>query len=107
MTLSPDDTEQQAFRVYEDAPMPDGDALLLLDDTVCLELAGLADDWHDEGRRGLVALLTETTSCSVRLAIARAGSRLHDSDYQVWRDLHASLRDSHIELRPLRALPAA
>lgn len=86
--------------------MQDGDALLLLDDAVCLELEGMANQWDDAGRRGLVAMLT-TTSRRVLVAIARRGGQLQLSDYQLWRELHQELRGTDVELLPVRALPAA
>ena len=70
-----DPSEERAFRLYEDDPMADGDALLLLDGTVCLELAGMADNWDDLGRRNLVEILT-TTAHRVQVAIARERSDL-------------------------------
>ena len=100
-----DSREEQALRAYTDDPMEDGDALLLLDDTVCLEIEGLANQWDDAGRRGLVDMLT-TTSRRVQVAIARRGGKLLPSDYQLWRELHQELRDTDIELLPVRALPA-
>jgi hypothetical protein len=96
-----------ALRIYADHPLDDGDAVLLLDDTVCLELAGLADNWDDERRRSTVHVLRETTSSRVAVAIARPGGDLKRGDFQLWRDLHAELRDSEIALLPVRALPAA
>jgi len=101
-----DPSEERSLRSYEDDPMADGDALLLLDGTVCLELAGLANSWDDIGRRNLVEILT-TTSRRVQVAIARERSDLRPGDYQLWRELHESLRDTGVELLPVRALPAA
>jgi len=101
-----DPSEEQAFQIYENDPLADGDALLLLDGTVCLELAGLADSWDDLGRRNLVEILT-TTSRRVQVAIARERSDLRPDDYKLWRELHESLRDTGVELLPVRALPAA
>lgn len=99
-------SEEKSLRLYEDDPLCDGDALLLLDGTVCLELAGMADNWDDVGRRNLVEILT-TTSRRVQVAIAREHSNLRPGDYQLWRELHDSLRDTGVELLPVRALPAA
>ena len=101
-----DPSEEQAFQIYENDPLADGDALLLLDGTVCLELAGLADSWDDLGRRNLVEILT-TTSRRVQVAIARERSDLRPDDYKLWRELHESLRDTGVELLPVQALPAA
>lgn len=106
MTRAPD-REDVALQAYADDPMDDGDALLLLDDAVCVELAGLADAWDEHGCQSLSTVLTGAASSSVRLAIARPGAELHAGDYRIWRDLHAALRDSDLELRPLRALPAS
>ena len=100
-----DSREEQALRIYADHPLEDGDAVLLLDGTVCLELAHLANDWDDLGRRNLVGILT--TSQRVLVAIARHSSRLLPRDYELWRDLHQDLRGSEVELLPVRALPAA
>ena len=98
--------EQQALRIYAEHPLEDGDAVLLLDGEVCLEVAGLADHWDDIGRRNLVDIL-RTGSHRVLVAIARDRCRLRPSDYQLWRDLHSDVRDAQIELLPVRALPAA
>lgn len=101
------DKEQQVLRIYEQDPMPDGDGLLLLDDEVCLELAGMVGGVARDGSDALVGLLTEAASTSVRLLIARRGAALQPEDYRVWRELHSGLRDTGIELRTLWALPAA
>ena len=100
------DREQQALRIYADTPLEDGDAVLLLDETFCLELEGLADAWDEVGRRNLVEVLRRSAE-RVVVAIARDRSRLLPSDYQLWRDLHADLRDRDVDLLPVRALPAA
>jgi hypothetical protein len=43
-TTNPTSTDraEQALRTYGDSPLSDGDAVLLLDDSVCLELERLA-----------------------------------------------------------------
>lgn len=97
---------EMALRIYADEPLEDGDAVLLLDDTVCLEIERLADEWDDIGRRNLADILAKTAR-RVLVAIARDGSELLPSDYQLWRELHQELRDSAVELLPVRALPAA
>lgn len=96
----------EALRIYAETPLSNGDAILLLDDTVCLELAGLADHWDDLLRRNTAKILRDTAS-SVVVAIARPGAELLPRDFQLWRDLHAALRDTDVELHPVRALPAA
>ncbi len=97
--------ELQALDSYAQDPMRDGDGLLLLDGEVCLELADLASGWQLTGGESLIRLLT-STSRRVLVAIARTGAELRPSDYQLWRELHQGLRDSDVELLPLRALPA-
>ena len=42
----------------------------------------------------------------VVLAIARQGADLRVEDYRLWRELHQELRDSDVDLHPLKALPA-
>ena len=101
-----DDDRGTALQSYVEDPLEDGDALLLLDDTVCLELQGLADAWDDVGRRTLVDLLT-TTSRRVVVAIARTGGELLPGDYRIWRELHELLRDTEVDLLPVRVLPSA
>ena len=101
-----DSREHEVLRLYSDEPMEDGDAVLLLDDEVCLELAGMADEWDDEGRRHLVGVLVES-SHRVVVAIARQRAELKPGDYRIWRELHENLRDTGVELLPVRALPAA
>jgi hypothetical protein len=98
--------EDDVLRIYADAPMVDGDAVLLLDGEVCLELQGLADAWDDVGRRNLVSILVQTAT-RVRVAIARPRAELRPSDYQIWRDLHSDLAGTDVDLLPVRALPAA
>lgn len=98
--------QEAALQAYVDDPLEDGDALLLLDDAVCLELQGLADGWDDVGRRTLVDLLA-TTSRRVVVAFARTGGELLPGDYRIWRELHESLRATEVDLLPVRVLPAA
>jgi hypothetical protein len=100
------DGEDRVLRIYADAPMADGDAVLLLDGEVCLELQGMADAWDDLGRRNVVSILVQTSQ-RVMVAIARPRSELRPSDYQLWRDLHHDLAGTDVDLLPVRALPAA
>ncbi len=101
-----DGEEEDMLRVYTDAQMSDGDAVLLLDGQVCLELQGMADGWDDLGRRNLVSILVQTSQ-RVLVGIARPGASLRPSDYQLWRDLHQDLSGTDVDLLPVRALPAA
>ncbi len=48
-----------------------------------------------------------TNAATVLVLIARPDGELLDTDYQLWRELHAELRDSAVQLLPVRALPAA
>lgn len=98
--------EQEALQIYAEHPLDDGDTLLLLDDTVCLELTGLADHWDEVGRRNLVQVI-EAGARRVLVAIARDRARLLPGDHQLWRELHQDLRGTEVELLPVRALPAA
>jgi hypothetical protein len=66
----------------------------------------LADDWDDTVRRQLAAMLVGSTR-RVLLAIARDRAELQPGDYRIWRELHEQLRGSTVDLRPLRAMPAA
>jgi hypothetical protein len=105
--MTPDDDRlAEVLRIYADHPLEDGDAVLLIDDEVCLEIADLADDWDDVVRRSTTQVLLSTAS-RVQVAIARTSGVLRDSDYQLWRDLHADLRERDVQLLPVRALPAA
>ena len=93
------------LRRYVEDPLDDGDALLLVDDGVCLEIEGLADGWDDVVRRNLSRTLKQTAQ-RVVVAIARPRGELQPGDFALWRDLHADLGDD-VELLPVRALPAA
>ena len=97
---------EHALRIYADAPMSDGDVLLLLDDTVCLEFEQLTACWDAVSRRHLAEVVGSTASRAL-LAVAREGGELLPADYQLWRDLHEDLRATSVELLPVRALPAA
>ena len=103
-----DNTDRLAdlLNVYADHPLDDGDAVLVLDDQVCLEIEGLAQHWDPVVRRNTARIVRETSS-SVLVLIARPERVLLASDYQLWRDLHGDLRDSDVQLHPVRALPAA
>ena len=105
MTDEPDSLSE-ILAVYAEHPMRDGDVALVLDEKVCLEVEGLAREW-DPVLRANTAEIVRTTSQRVVVLIARRHSRLRASDYQLWRDLHADLRDSEVQLLPVRALPAA
>lgn len=102
-----DDMLTEALRIYADNPMRDGDvALLLLDEKVCVEVEGLASHWDPVLRENTAHIVREAAQ-RVVVCIARRHRKLRDSDYQLWRDLHADLRDSEVRLLPVRALPAA
>ena len=105
-SLDPLAQERHALATYYDDPLKPGDAVLLLDSATCLEITGLADDWCDQTRDNLVNVLT-TSARRVVVAVARPGYELAPRDYQLWRDLHAGLRGTGIDLPPLQALPAA
>lgn len=94
------------LRLYAEHPLDEGDAVLLLDDRVCLEIERLAIDWDDVLRRK-TADVVRASARRLLVAIARPRGVLLDSDYQLWRDLHADLRGSQVDLMPVRALPAA
>lgn len=100
------DAFDKALSVYAAHPIDDGDAVLFLDDRVCVEVPQLATEWDDQLRTNTAGILRRTAS-SVVVAIARPQLVLRPSDFQLWRDLHDELRETDIELRPLRALPAA
>lgn len=100
------DREEQALGVYRDAPLQDGDAVVLIDRQVCLELEQLATEWDDVLSRNLIKVL-RGAAARVLVAVARDGEVLRPSDYQLWRDLHVGLRDAGVDLLPIRALPAA
>ncbi|HVM26507.1 MAG TPA: hypothetical protein VM433_02420 [Mycobacteriales bacterium] len=94
------------LRIYADDPLDDGDAVLLVDDTTCLEVEGLADAWDDVVRGNLAKALRGSAS-RVVVAIARPGGDLRPGDFRLWRELHQELRGSDVELLPVKALPAA
>lgn len=96
----------EVLRIYSDDPLEDGDAVLFLDDTVCCEIAGLADHWDDVLRTKTAQVIRQTAAKAV-VAIARRDAALRPADFAIWRDLHAALRDSGVELLPVKALPAA
>lgn len=99
MTLDPAANLAAALRAYSDIPLDAGDAVLLLDGKVAMQVDGLADQWYDQLRRNTVKILRETAR-HVVVAIARPGADLGPRDYQLWRDLHQ-------DLAPQRRRPAA
>lgn len=104
--MTDDATVNELLQVYADAPMLAGDVALLLDGKVCLEVERLATEWDEQLCRNTAQILRETTS-SALIAVARADGALLPTDFQLWRDLHQELRDSDVQLLPIRALPAA
>jgi hypothetical protein len=90
---------------YAKFPMADGDAVLFLDGTVCLEVSGLADQWDAALRRNLADMLT-TLCTDVVLAVARRRSRLRPHDHAMWAELREEMLGSAVALAPLLALPA-
>src|SRR3954469_15619081 len=102
-----EETLAQVMQIYADAPMPEGDAGLLLDDKVCVEVERLVTEWDEELCRKTAYILRESTTNSVIVAIARPGASLLPQDFALWRDLHRELRGTAVDLQPLRALPAA
>ena len=100
-----DPGELLALGVYADAPLTDGDVVLLVDGRECLELAGLADHWDAAAGAGFLAQLR--TCRRVVVAVARTGADLHDSDRQLAADVAAALTAAGVEVPPLQALPAA
>jgi hypothetical protein len=110
MTTTPpyDDTDfQPVFDIYAAHPMPEGNVLVLCPDRgVCIELERGALEGNHPVRRETAAILRESTQ-RVLVAVARHDQQLLPSDFQLWRDLHADLRGSDVELLPVRALPAA
>ncbi len=56
---------------------------------------------------GHLADVVRQSAHQVLVLIARHDALLLDSDYQLWRDLHTELRESDVQLLPVRALPAA
>ncbi len=108
MTTSaePADRLAELLQIYNDDPLDDGDAVLLLDDKVCLELEQLATEW-DHVLRSNTADLPRSTATRVLVLIARPGGVLRHDDYQLWRDLHADLRSTDVQLLPVRGMQAA
>src|SRR3954451_9045592 len=104
---SDDDDLANVLDAYVDYPLTEGDAVLLLLDTrQCVEIERLATEWDEELSRNTAEMLRQTAR-RVVVAIARRDRELLPSDFQLWRDLHADLRDSDVDLLPVRALPAA
>ena len=92
--------------VYRDHPLDDGDAVVVIDDEVCLEVQGLADHWDGVLREDTTQALLSTAD-RVLVAIARPRGRLQERDHQLWRDLQDALGGRGVELLPVHALPAA
>lgn len=94
------------LQTYVDIPLDDGDAVLLLDGTVCLEIGRLTEDWSPEHRAGLVEMLVATCT-TVLLALARPGRAARPADLIVWAELRDALAERDLLLLPLALLPTA
>ncbi len=93
-----------ALEVYLQHPLDDGEALLLLDGSVCLELL------RPPGGPSLLdpALRTAARACStVLLAVARPGRRARAADLLLWTEVFEAVDGVDVELLPLVVLPAA
>lgn len=106
MTTSADPRLTNVLRAYTDTPLAAGDAVLLLDGRVCMEIAGLADHWDDVMRRNTADVL-RSTARDVVLVIARPSAEPLPEDSRLWRELYEELRGSTVDLAPLEALPSA
>ncbi len=96
----------ELLQIFNDDPLDDGDAVLLLDDKVCLELEQLATEW-DHVLRSNTADLPRSTATRVLVLIPWPGGVLRHDDYQLWRDLHADLRGTDVQLLSVRGMQAA
>lgn len=98
-------TERLALQIYDEEPMQDGDAVLLLDGGVCLELIQLADEWEATD----LPMLREVMSTSRRvvLAIARRGRDLQCTDLELGELLRAELAAAGVDMPPVHVLSAA
>ncbi|MCU1693262.1 MAG: hypothetical protein JWM64_2353 [Frankiales bacterium] len=91
---------------YRQAPLDDGDAVLLLpDDEVCLELGPLPG--ADDVRERVADLVGSLTAPTALLAVARRGRRPRPADLLLWTELCVALDGSGTALLPLQVLPAA
>jgi len=99
------DKAQSLLAVYDDQPMQAGDVALLLDDTVCMEVEGLADNWSARVRGNLATALRPQCS-RVLIAVARPQRELLASDHVLWAELREELLGSGIELLPIRGVAA-
>ena len=90
---------------YEVNPLDDGDVVLFLDDKLSVEVDQLAEEWDAELCASVARTVRETAR-RLQVLVSRENGDLRASDYQLWRDLHAALRDSAVELAPVRPLPA-
>ena len=104
--MTVDEPFTRALELYTERPMPSGSVALLLRERASIEVPGLADEWDEQLCTNVAAVLRQYGS-TVLVAVARPGGELLPHDFAMWRDLHAALRDSPVELRPLRALPAS
>lgn len=96
---------EKILAAYDDHPMRDGDAVLLMDHQVALEVEGLADNWSAELREG-IAETVRLHSRSVQLAVARHGKVLHPGDHALWADLREELL-ADVDVLPIIAVSAA
>lgn len=93
-----------ALAAYDTFPMDEGDAALLLDEAVCLEVEQLAVDWDDELVKSLASTLLSASK--VRLLVARRGGRPLPSDVRLWTALRLALA-GRVEVQPLTTMRAA
>lgn len=96
---------EKILAAYDDHPMRDGDAVLLMDHQVALEMEGLADNWSAELREG-IAEGVRLHFRSVPLAVARRGKVLHPGDHALWADLREKLL-ADVDVLPIIAVSAA
>jgi len=91
---------------YDSEPMEPGDVALLLDDSACMEVQGLADNWSAQARRNLATVLREHCA-RVLIAVARPEGQLLAADHVIWAELREELLCSGVELLPIRGVAAA
>jgi hypothetical protein len=98
---------EDILAAYRDSPMDNGDATIVTDLELVIEVGGMADLWDRVAGRNLCEVLRESGAQEIALAIARPESALLPQDHAMWADIREELHGSGIAIRDPIGLPAA
>jgi hypothetical protein len=98
---------EEVLAAYRRTPMDNGDAAIVTDLDLVIEVEGMGDLWDRVAGSNICRVLRETGAQEIALAVARPESELLAQDHAMWADIREELLGAGIILRDPIGLPAA